>query len=80
MNTPIVNISECIDAYATPLPIRRPISAESRRIVAESLAFGNLCVNYMVKYIGAGDLASGEGLNNVTFWSLFSMFLGHTAH
>ncbi len=27
---------------ATPLPIRRPISAESGRIVAESLAFWNL--------------------------------------
>ncbi len=47
-----------------PPLIRRPISAESRRIVAGSLAFRNLGVNYMVKCAGAegaGDLDSGEG-------------------
>ncbi len=49
--------------YTSPLPIQRPFSAGSRRIVAESLAFWDLCVNYIVNYIGAegaSDLASGK--------------------
>ncbi len=32
---------------SNPFPVRRPFSAESGRIVAELLAFWNLCVNYM---------------------------------
>jgi hypothetical protein len=52
-------------------PIRRPISAESDRIMAESLAFQNLCVNYIVTYIGA----FGEGLKMVLF-SNFSQRVG----
>ncbi len=53
--------------------------------MAELIAFWNLCVNYMVKYIGAEgacDLASGEGLKKwyflITFLNVF--FLGHFAH
>ncbi len=59
-----------------PNPIRRPFSAESCRITAESLAFWNLRVNYMVKYVGAEGacyFASGEGLKMVLFGH-FSQF------
>jgi hypothetical protein len=46
--------------------------------MAESLAFWNLFANYMVKYVGAeGDLASSEGLKNITFLvTLLKVFFG----
>ncbi len=79
------NIYKYLVPGANPLPIRRLVLAEPRQIVAESLAFRTLCVNYTVKYIGAegtGDLTSGLKkmvLFIFTLQSLFSKFLVHSA-